>query len=295
MKYHNILFSRTQNVDYRWMIVPEYINSDELRELESIIWSDDVRNYFSQSQQSDLCPFFLIEMASSYILVRFRRTAYHDSRKRPIDCIEGISVSLDQAWFLRYASPWILSNHWDLLDVWSGIEFQKAEDLINNKSEDFELNFGIMNEELNCLGSIEERSEHSDSITYSEKGFNSVINRLSPYPYIPDTHLQIMQIAFGCSFFIENAERFDICAPISGESHIQITENPPKSLLSNAKLIKPIKDQTSFQNKVNKLKSKGNIEYLPTKSNHQSNKEKTKRPLIYKLRKSHKKEGDEII
>jgi hypothetical protein len=67
MRYHYLLYSRSLKNDYRWMLSPDYLNTDELDLIINNYWSDSVRQSLTQS----LRGIYYFHLNHSSILLQF--------------------------------------------------------------------------------------------------------------------------------------------------------------------------------------------------------------------------------
>lgn len=211
MKYQNLLFSRSFKEDYRWILTPSFLSSSDLERIEKLIWSDEGRRYL---EGLSIRPTFLIRMSKAYVLCRFYRTAFTDSRKRPIDCIDGIAISSTDAWFFRFALAWLLTDQAHILDSWKNLDFDKIDSYTRKTPETLEFDLNTLPEKNFAIfdGHATLRKEFS----FSQSGFEKLVNYLYPSPNVDD--LELLEFAFGASpSMISRYQNFEIVTPIDNK------------------------------------------------------------------------------
>lgn len=264
MKYQNLLFSRSFNQDYRWILSPSILSSPDLERLERLVWSDEGRKYLDGLS---VHPTFLIRLSNSYALCRFYRTEFTDSRKRPIDCIDGIAVSSVDAWFFRFALAWFLTDKAYLLDSWKSLDFDRVDSYTRKTPETLEFDLNTLTEKSSAI--FDGHAPVSKEFTFNQSGFEKLVNYLYPSPNIAD--LELLEFAYGVSpSMISRYQNFEIVTPIDGKlSFTNLVEKssyqaPSKPALNAYKKTalplsnKPsIPTSSDFDEKVRKLREGG--------------------------------------
>lgn len=199
MKYQQLLFSRSENVDYRWLLQPSRMSVNDLRILEDLFWSDSFRGYIETKKLFSM-PIYCLHLASGSVLLEFRRTSHIDIEKREIDALQGIYVERELVWYFRFALTWLLSEHRSVLNVWDSgtIDFRQA-DLIRGKlSGEYLIDFGRLVGNLNTFptSSFNEPSYANQRILeFNEQGYLELLTALYPSPNYERLNLE--QFAFG--------------------------------------------------------------------------------------------------
>lgn len=211
MKFQNLLFSRSLSQDYRWILSPSFLSSSDLEKLEKLVWSDEGRKYL---EGLSVRPTFLIRLSNAYVLCRFYRTKFTDSRKRPIDCIDGIAISSADAWFFRFALAWLLTDQAHVLDSWKNLDFDRVDSYTRKTPETLEFDINALPEKNSAIfdGQASLRKEFS----FSQSGFEKLVNYLYPSPNVDD--LELLEFAFGASpSMIPRYQNFEIVTPIDNK------------------------------------------------------------------------------
>lgn len=212
MKYQNLLFSRSFKEDYRWILTPSFLSSSDLERLEKLVWSDEGRRYL---EGLSIRPTFLIRFPSAYALCRFYRTNFTDSRKRPIDCIDGITISLADAWFLRFALAWLLTDQAHILDSWKNLDFDRVDSYTRKAPETQEFDLNSLTEKKTTL--FDSHAPYRKEFPFSQSGFEKLVNYLYPSPNIDD--LELLEFAYGVSpSMVLRYQNFDIVTPLDSKS-----------------------------------------------------------------------------
>jgi hypothetical protein len=267
MKYQNLLFSRSFNQDYRWILTPSFLSSSDLDKLERLIWSDEGRRYL---EGLSLRPTFLIRLPNAYALCRFYRTNFTDSRKRPIDCIDGIAISLADSWFLRFALAWLLTDQTHILDSWKKLDFDKVDSYTRKVPETQEFDLNSLTEKNSML--FDGHAPIRKEFPFSQSGFEKLVSYLYPSPNIED--LELLEFAYGVSpSMVSRYQSFDIVTPLDSKAsfpsqiektNYQIPSKPAISAYQKSSVHLPpsgskssVPTSSEFDEKVRKLREGG--------------------------------------
>lgn len=197
MKYQQILFSRSINKDYRWMITSTYLTDNELHLIEDTVWSDALRSH-PYVFQSPLRPVYHLNLSNASVVIELYRTNHKDSKERFIDALQGVVVKHSDLWYMRFALPWLLTECRSILNIWEiqGDELAQADNYTKIPSQEYLFDYNALNQRINNNSYITTKPyPHNQSIDFNEEGMQQLIALLSPNANFSSLHLQ--QFAFG--------------------------------------------------------------------------------------------------
>lgn len=199
MIYKNLLYSRSENRGYRWILLPSFLTQEDGEKLQGLLLSDDFSS--SLSPTDPLFSFCLMRTAHAYILARLRKTEYTDnerSGRRPISCIDGIVVENKDAWFLRMAISWILTEYIDCLDSWKVIGFEGSEELHREDPSLRVFQLSALDAMPKIISEPVDFPEVSiNNLEFTRAGFSRLVQYL--YPNGSESSLDLLQVGFGVS------------------------------------------------------------------------------------------------
>lgn len=197
MKYQHLLFSRSINRDYRWMITPEYLSSSDLDSIVEYFWLDEIR-YILPIHPSTI---YLFNLKNCSVLIRLCATKKTDKFGRRIDALQGICVPNYFGWYMRFVLPWILINVEKYLNPINAVNFQNADTLAHTPSESYSFDMSQLNQlplgitDLISLFKFNLGEQKiQKTLEFSEAGFKQLVELCMPVGRSP---LKLLQIAFG--------------------------------------------------------------------------------------------------
>ncbi|MCK6580680.1 MAG: hypothetical protein L6Q98_21520 [Anaerolineae bacterium] len=260
MKYQQLLYSRSENIDYRWLIYPSALTKNDLRTLEDLFWSDTFRSHI-ETEQLFTAPTYCFHLVKGSVLLEFRRTHYTDStKKRAIDALQGIYVEREFVWYFRFALAWLLTEYRSLLDVWGSgtVDFDQADQVREKLSTEYLFDFGRLVSNSNPLPidfSGDSRHQRQRILEFNEQGYLQLLAALYPSPNY--TRLNLEQFAFGVlSSEKHKFETLDFVSYLGG-SYGNIDKGNSSIILPNA-----LKSEEGAKNTENEAPPTPNFENM---------------------------------
>jgi len=227
------LYSRTLAKDYRWILRPSELTSEETRMLEDIF--SIFTKYRSYYTKAKIQPLFCINFPQTTVLFTLRNGFHRDENNRDIYSLEGISVNRRYRRAFWNDMPLILQNYGAILDVWSRIEFKNADKIDNQTSKLFSLRELIPNTKTNETPATDDVFKTMDVseviiIPFDESGL-AKLKEIINSPFFP-----LSDFAFGCTntMMLENTD-FRVVALVNKQGKLKF---PVKGLTKRYKSIK---------------------------------------------------------
>ncbi len=191
MRYQHLLYSRSLQKDYRWMILPTEITDAAVNKLNRLYNIYDRQKQRSSFSVTNVLPTFLLKLEKSSVLFQLGKTHHSDAYSRDIYGMWGISVSKKERRSFQVELPQLLQDYQSILDPFERIDFQDADKLTLTPSETYTLETeSVSIRKLDPSLSANTKDQRKE-IPFTEEGYQ----KLSDYFAMPGTPL--VNFAFG--------------------------------------------------------------------------------------------------
>ena len=195
MQYTRFLYSRSITKDYRWMIVPPEIDISKLQVLSALYNAFDQYKSKKVFSNAPVQPLYLLNNGNRIFIVRTSATNQFDEYGRVIYAMQGISISGESVYELRFGLPYLLKDHEKYFDILSEFSPYDADKLSFTPSEIKGVNFAISSnsiiEKFGVPLPMHFPTVEKKYLSYDENGFRDLMLYFLS-PYVP-----LSEFAFG--------------------------------------------------------------------------------------------------
>lgn len=217
MILHHILYSRTLSKDYRWILLPTFIEREDVETLNIVYDVYDNYKDIKSLSQSKFPQIYCLNLKSACMLIMCRKTDFKDAHSRPIYSMEGVCVEHKEKKVFSAILQYLLDNYQMYLNSWNVAAFDDADGLQRQERntklhiEDFRAN---ASETLLYIQSKPHLAApiYPQTISFDEKGF---VNLLA---LAVSSKIHLLNIAFGVTSELSNKiKSFEIIALLDGD------------------------------------------------------------------------------
>ena len=189
MKYYPLLYSRSFEKDYRWMLIGPDMDLEFYSKLKIINDHFDQIKEKINIDENNIPPLYFLVFQKYSVLLQNIKSNHTDKFGRAIYALQGIYVPNEYLRDFWYLIPWIIDSK-KFINIWDNINFETADELSMNTESIIELDLEIKfnNKFLNnlLLQPFRKIDEFPIYLPYSNIGYSVLLEFLLS-PMIPIT------------------------------------------------------------------------------------------------------------
>lgn len=229
MKCHYLLYSRSITKDYRWMLVPPGISTNDLKLLRELFYVYDDIKEKNIIKDSRFPPLFGLNLSSAAVLITLIQTEHQDAYSRPIFCLQGIAIPHPYKKDFSSVIQYLLEDYKNILDAWQDIDLRDADQL-RNAHLDRLIIVDELQETVSQTLSMLKQEDHLDFLSgqtvlsCDDVGFEELI-RYAVSPNIP-----IFNFAFAVAtqmLHVLSSIKLNVIAPLTWNRHLSEESTHP--------------------------------------------------------------------
>lgn len=223
MNLYPLLFSRSLSKDYRWMVCPQWIATNDLRKLRQLYDGYDIYKAHKSLIDAPIPMTFCLNLPSMTVLGRCSPTSYTDQYSRQIFCLVGLAVQSEYARHLWFSLPWLLQSHETIFNIWANIDFEKADNLSKSPLATREISLDEISEPI-LSTSIEVDLSKALTLEYTKIGYEKLKS------IVASPNLPLVDFIFGATPAIVNQfSSWRILAQVGEQISVPQTQLSPYS------------------------------------------------------------------